>query len=130
VGTSSVGRTVVGIDLPEVQMEILKGWISARLWAGTETLEEAEDTATREIAIRSVVTAGRLSCALDRGTLRLPDPDALAMLETMAASFDRIEGYEEVVATHDAYAALIAIFRSGCPQADPSGVPTGRRPDP
>jgi hypothetical protein len=106
----TAGPRVVPVDLPPVQVEILRreliGWL-----AGIELdFEHPEPLEDPEASVREAAAFRRLLTALDRSEIEVPDEDAREALGRAAEGYDEASGYERVCAVHDAHHALLAVL--------------------
>ncbi len=105
----TAGPRVVPVDLPDAQAEILSdellGWL-----AGIEEDFETERPPGSSAVTREADAFRRLLTALDCGGIELPDDEARSALERAAEGYDEANGYERVVAVHDAHHALLSVL--------------------
>lgn len=105
----TAGPRVVPIDLPPVQVEILRdellGWL-----AGIEEDLETDQLPDPGADAREADAFRRLLTALDRGEVELPDDEAREAMSRAAEGYDDASGYERVVAAHDAHHALLSVL--------------------
>jgi hypothetical protein len=99
-------------------MEIVKGWVKARLAAASSDLRLPDRVADPDRNYMEVAAAARILDAIEDGSLPLPDPAARVLLDEMASFHDEDARYEEVVKTHDALHAFAGLLRD-----EPSAAP-------
>jgi hypothetical protein len=103
---------VVPIELPAAQTAILRsdllGWL-----AGIEGDLETERLPDPGAVTREADAFRRSLMALDRGEVEVPDEEARSVLGRAAEGYDDANGYETVVAVHDAHHALLSLLDGG-----------------
>jgi hypothetical protein len=103
----------VRIDLPRRQLKIVRGWAEDRLYAASGDVRDPRRTADPERRYIEVGAAGRVMRGIGDGSLVLPDPAPVGLLEEMASLHDEISHYEETVRDHDALHAFLGFLRAG-----------------
>ncbi|MGH2936656.1 MAG: hypothetical protein ACRDPE_00870 [Solirubrobacterales bacterium] len=101
---------VVPVDLPVSQTEILRSELNGWLAGIEEDLEAALRPPDRKAAIEEADAFGRLLVALHRGEIGVPDEAARSWLCRAAEGYDEANGYDRVVAVHDAHHALLSVL--------------------
>lgn len=109
----TAGARVVPLDLPPEQKVILKSEIATWLWGLHDDLETPERLKDPGRTRRVAASFERLSSAINRGWLELPDEEAHAALEQAANGFDEGEGFAETLVIHNAHRALLALLEQG-----------------
>jgi len=104
------GGSPVALNLPTEQVSFLRdemtGWLSS-LRQDLKTPEKLEDP---DRCQREAQAVERLLLGLTTGHLFVPDQEAEALLGAALESHDKENGYQEVVAAHEAMHGLLAVL--------------------
>ena len=107
------GGSLAALNLPAEHVSFLRdemtGWLDS-LRSDLRTPERLEDASRTE---REAEAIERLLVALAVGQLSVPDSEGEALLRAALASHDRENGYQEVVAAHDAMHGLLVVLEGG-----------------
>lgn len=107
------GGSLAALNLPAEHVSFLRdemtGWLDS-LKSDLRTPERLEDP---DRCRREAEAIERLLVGLSVGQLSVPDEEGEALLRAALASHDKENGYQEVVAAHDAIHSLLAALEGG-----------------
>lgn len=104
------GRRAVPLDLPAEHTSILRSWLSDWIAGARDDLASPVELKDPDGALRACRAFERLLSGVSEGRIFVPDDDARTALEAAATAADAESNYSEVVATHDAHHALLALL--------------------
>ena len=106
----SSGWLAVPFDLPDHQVELLRGDVTTWLAGDREDLRSPDRLRDPSTTLRRARMYERLLIGFDQRRLILPDEEArIAVVEAVDAH-DECHSYDYVVSTHDAQRALVEIL--------------------
>lgn len=101
------GREVVPLDLPDLQVETVRGRLMICLLGVQDDLNAPDEAVDLLRSRREADAYERLLTGLDCGEFVLPDEAAREAIEAMAIASDKEDDYAEIVARHDALFGLL-----------------------
>jgi hypothetical protein len=102
------GRRAVPLDLPALQIAILRDSLADCLDGADRELERPEELRDADKTRSDGEAYRRLLASLERGEVVIPDEVACKAVQDLAVASDEGTGYAEVVAEHDALHGLLA----------------------
>ncbi|HEU4905189.1 MAG TPA: hypothetical protein VFT19_03620 [Solirubrobacterales bacterium] len=107
------GGSLAALNLPAEHVSFLRdemtGWLDS-LRSDLRTPERLEDP---DRTRREVEALERLLIGLTTGQVFIPDEEGEALLRAALASHDKENGYQEVIAAHDAMHGLLVVLEGG-----------------
>lgn len=101
---------LVPLDLPEAQVEILRGDLTAWIASLRSDLDAPERLDDPDRTRVEVAAYQRLLDGLDAGEIVVPDEEASRLFGQASEAHDQANDYDEVAATHDAMHAFLAVL--------------------